>query len=433
MAVAKITKEMVQHPEVPETGHRLTWDATPGMSGFGIRVSPTGRVSFVVRYWTGTRQGWKTLGAYPRLNLTDAREKARKYLRDAGDGKDPVVEERRAQGELQVAEAQTVEKLAKEWIEWLPNKVTRRGRRVSPRTVEQYESATRLYIIPMLGSKPVSKVTRKDVLALHAKATEEGGPYSGNRAASILGIFYNYLLDTEQLPEGFPNPARRPPRNPEQRRGEHASVRLSPDQERQIVTAIYKLIDGTLKLRNEKTGRTWKHKDPVGGVALLTLLDTGRRHREVLRMEWRRLDLEAGTVDLGSTKGKAAGDVVYLTERVRDAIRNLPRVQGNPYVFHGRGKGGRRAAARSAWDLVKAEAGIEEISPDLEGFHLHDLRHHRISELLAAGVSPALVARQVGHTSLQQLRTYAHLEVADVAAVLSRLEPVQPARATEAR
>jgi site-specific recombinase XerD len=58
-----------------------------------------------------------------------------------------------------------------------------------------------------------------------------------------------------------------------------------------------------------------------------------------------------------------------------------------------------------------------------------DLRHHRISELLAAGVAPQLVARQVGHTSLEQLRTYSHLEVADVAAVLSRLAQVAPAAA----
>lgn len=69
----------------------------------------------------------------------------------------------------------------------------------------------------------------------------------------------------------------------------------------------------------------------------------------------------------------------------------------------------------------------EELSPELEGFHLHDLRHHRTSELLAAGVAPQLVARQVGHTSLEQLRTYSRLEVADVAAVLSRLAQVAPA------
>jgi integrase len=271
------------------------------------------------------------------------------------------------------------------------------------------------------------------VAALLATATKKGGPYTGNRAVSVLSIFYAYLDAIEAIPAGF-NPARRPPRNPEQRRGEHASVRLSRDQEARLVRAIYKLIDGTLarpaKRTKGKAARPRKHSDPVGGVALLMLLDTGRRLREVLSLEWRRLDLGAGTADLGPTKGKAAGDVCYLTPRVVAAIRQLPRIVSVPYVFHGTGKGGRRSALQSAWEIVTADAGLKEISPDLAGFHLHDLRHHRISELLAAGVAPQLVARQVGHTSLEQLRTYAHLEVADVAAVLARLEPVPPA-ATE--
>lgn len=84
---------------------------------------------------------------------------------------------------------------------------------------------------------------------------------------------------------------------------------------------------------------------------------------------------------------------------------------------------GQRRGLQSAWEGVKESAGLESISPDLEGFHLHDLRHHRISELFAAGV-----ARQIGHTSLEQLKAYSHLQVADVAAVLSRLQPVQAAR-----
>jgi integrase len=200
------------------------------------------------------------------------------------------------------------------------------------------------------------------------------------------------------------------------------------------VAAIYALIEGTLPLRDkkgnvrrDKDGKELKHSDPIGGTALLALLDTGRRLREILGMEWRRLDLDAGTVDLGRTKGKSAGDVCYLTPRVRDAIRRLPRVVGVPYVFHGQGAGGGRAGLQSAWRIAKAAAELAEISPDLAGFHLHDLRHHRISELLAAGVAPQLVAQQVGHTSLDQLRVYSHLVVADVAAVLGRLESVEPA------
>ena len=268
----------------------------------------------------------------------------------------------------------------------------------------------------------------KDVTALHTTATRKGGPYMGNRVVAILSIFYNWLAETEAVAETF-NPARRPPLNPEQRRGEHASVRLSHDQESRLVRAIYSLIDGTLEVTT-KNG-TMPHSDPVGGVALLTLLDTGRRVQEVLGLEWRRLDLDVGTADLGATKGKTAGDVCYITPRICDAIRGLPRIVGDPHVFTGGGKDGRRAGLQSAWEIVKAEAGLEQLSPELDGFHVHDLRHHRISELLAAGVAPQLVARQVGHTSLDQLRVYSHLEVADVARVLSRLEPVEPAEDSE--
>jgi integrase len=435
MAQAKLTKAMVEHPEVPEQGHLVTWDTSPGMGGFGIRVSATGRVSYLVRYWTGSRERWKTLGAHPRMNLTAAKGKARGILRAAGNGADPVADERRAEVEQQASDAKTVEVLAADWLEALPNHVTRRGRRISPRTVEMYASCMKLYIVPELGRRPVSEVTRRDVAALLATATKRGGPYTGNRTVSVLSIFYGHLDRIEAVPAGF-NPARKAPRNPEQRRGEHASVRLSRDQESRLVRAIYALIDGTTGATSSyggarKAHRGRKHADPVGGVALLALLDTGRRLREILGIEWRRLDLEAGTVDLGATKGKAAGDVCYLTPRVREAIRRLPRIVGNPYVFHGGGPGGRRMGLQSAWEIAKAEAGLEEITADLKGFHLHDLRHHRISELLAAGVAPQLVARQVGHTSLEQLRTYSHLEVADVAAVLGKLEVVGPAPPVE--
>lgn len=418
MAVEKITKAMVEHPDKPKRGHKVTWDASPGMGGFGIRVAPTGRVSFVVRYWNGRRERWTTIGAHPRMTLTKARSEARTILRAAGEGRDPVEDGRAAKAEQQAVNAQTVAVLAKEWLEGLPNKTTRRGRRISPRTVEQYESLTRLYIIPHLGDLPVSQVTRRDVADLFAAVTKQGGPYTANRTMSVLNVFYSHLENIEAVPPGF-NATRRPPRNPEQRRGEHAAVRLSHDQEARLVRAIYALIDGKIE-RSGKSARMYPHSDPIGGVALLMLLDSGRRLREVLGLEWRRIDLDAGVADLGATKGKQAGDVCYITPRVRDAIKGLPRIVGNRHVFSGHGKDDRRSGLHSAWELVKKEAGLEEISPELAGFHVHDLRHHRISELLAAGVAPQLVAAQVGHTSLDQLKTYSHLMVGDVAAALSR-------------
>lgn len=417
-----ITKRMVEKPKRPASGHLVTWDKK--MSGFGIRVSSSGTVSFLVRYWSKPRQKeqWETLGKPPELTLTKARKKAAEILNSALAGGDPVAEARAAEAarvaaeqaaamEQRTADALTVNLLAGEWLKALPNKTTRRGRRISPRTVEQYESCMRVYILPLLGTHPVTQVTRRDVRSLMDAATE-GGPYMGNRAVSVLSIFYSHLDSIEAVPPGF-NPARRPPRNPETKRGEHASVRLSNAQEGRLVREIYSAMES----------------DPVGATALLTLLETGRRLREVLGMRWDRLDLEAGTADLGATKGKAAGDVCYLPPRVCAAIKGMPPIVGNPYVFTGNGPHGRRMGLQSLWERVKVNAGLEELSPDLKGFHLHDLRHHRISEMLAAGVAPSLVAQQVGHTSLDQLATYTHIKVQDVAAVLSKLPSVPPAPA----
>jgi integrase len=125
----------------------------------------------------------------------------------------------------------------------------------------------------------------------------------------------------------------------------------------------------------------------------------------------------------------------YLSKRVCDAIRGLPRIVGNPWVFTGTskkdGQKGRRDNLRTAWEMVKRDAALESLSDDLAGFRIHDLRHHRISVMLAEGIAPQIIVRQCGHTTLEQLRTYGHVLVDDVARVLSRLEPVAPAAESE--
>jgi integrase len=44
-----------------------------------------------------------------------------------------------------------------------------------------------------------------------------------------------------------------------------------------------------------------------------------------------------------------------------------------------------------------------------EGPTWHDLRHHHASMLLSKGVSPALVAKRLGHDIKTLMRTYAHV------------------------
>ena len=62
--------------------------------GLTLRVSPTGRKSFYIRFRYGLAQKHPMLGVYPRMSLATAREKANDWLRQADEGIDPTKRKR---------------------------------------------------------------------------------------------------------------------------------------------------------------------------------------------------------------------------------------------------------------------------------------------------------------------------------------------------
>jgi hypothetical protein len=92
-----LTKRLVDAAK-PQPGRYIIWDS--GLAGFGLRVEPTGRKTFIARYRAGGgRSGTlrqATLGRYGILTPDHARVLARKILGAAADGSDPVEEKKRA-------------------------------------------------------------------------------------------------------------------------------------------------------------------------------------------------------------------------------------------------------------------------------------------------------------------------------------------------
>ena len=72
----------------------LYWDKN--LPGFGLRVSPKGRKSFICQYRVRAAKGtaWKerqvVLGTLAFLTVAEARERARRYKAQASAGIDPV-------------------------------------------------------------------------------------------------------------------------------------------------------------------------------------------------------------------------------------------------------------------------------------------------------------------------------------------------------
>jgi integrase len=131
-----------------------------------------------------------------------------------------------------------------------------------------------------------------------------------------------------------------------------------------------------------------------------------RTQSEVLVLERRQLDLEAGTLrlDPGTTKNDE-GRVVYLTPELRTLLEaQLERIRGAerragriipflfPYLSGPRRLGQRRRDYRKAWDAACTAAGVA-------GRVRHDFRRTALRNLVNAGVPERVAMTITGHKS----------------------------------
>lgn len=154
----------------------------------------------------------------------------------------------------------------------------------------------------------------------------------------------------------------------------------------------------------------------------------GWRVQEILGLERRHLDLEAGTLrlDPGTTKNDE-GRLVYLTpelarllteqlERVRAVERKTERII--PYLFpdlSGRGRAGqRRRDFRKAWAKACEKAGVP-------GRLRHDFRRTAVRNLVNAGVPEKVAMTITGHRTRSVFDRYHIVSPADLQAATRRL------------
>ena len=128
-------------------------------TGFGVRVTPKGKKTFIYMYRFGGKARRLTLGAYPKISLAEAHRKYAEAKEKVESGIDPgviVVAERKEE-----RKAPTVANLASKYIEeWaMPRK---RSWKTDKRILEKD-------ILPEWGQRKVKDVTRSDVKNLLRK------------------------------------------------------------------------------------------------------------------------------------------------------------------------------------------------------------------------------------------------------------------------
>jgi site-specific recombinase XerD len=160
-------------------------------------------------------------------------------------------------------------------------------------------------------------------------------------------------------------------------------------------------------------------RDARFGSMIRVLGDTGLRRSEVLRLEWKDIDLNRGVLIVRESKNKRPRQV-ELSQRASDTFRWLREQRVTPLkgpdLVWPEWQSKKPQAVSSRFRTVARRAGFD-------GLRLHDLRHAFCSRLAQAGVPLPTIAAMAGHSTWVTTQRYAsHIPEGATRAAIASME-----------
>ena len=343
------------------------WDKE--LTGFGVRVYPTGSKVYVAQARGPEGPKRVAVGRHGVINADEARKRAAHIIARIKAGEEAVPEPL-----IRKAGPTVNEVCARYLAEYV-------SVRCKPATAALYRSVINRHVLPALGKLPIAALSRAQVAEFHESLYET--PAVANMALRTLSAMYRLAAGWGMVPEGTSNPCKALVKYPERRR------------ERFLTDSEFTRLGRALE-EAEAAGDA--SASAVAAIRLLAL--TGCRRSEILKLRREDVALEAGELRLPDSKTGARA--IPLPPEAVELLAGLLRAHGGPWVIPGRKPGTHIANIDEAWRLIRDRAG-------LEGVRIHDLRHSYASRALALGESLPVIGKLLGHSKLETTARYAHL------------------------
>jgi integrase len=263
------------------------------------------------KYWKWRKfQDGKTyefgIGAYPSISLAEARSRAAALRIDFENGKRP--------GDVAAKnEIMTFDSCAEQLIK-------RKSHGWKEKNISQWISSLKMYASPAIGNKDISKITTIDIVKIldpiWAEKTE-----TANRVRSRIAAVIEYATAFKY----------RSGANPAVFKGNLSHI-FAP------ASVVRKPVDHHPSMPHKELPsfmRELMSKESISSYALQILIHSAVRTSEVTGTTWDEFDFETKTwVIPGFRMKEEIEHRVPMSDQFIEIINKIPRLAGNPHVFH---------------------------------------------------------------------------------------------------
>ncbi len=260
--------------------------------GLFLLVSKTGKYWRLKYRFAGKERGL-SLGVYPEVGLSDAREKRQEERQRLSKGIDPGAHRKAEQATKVTVAANTLEAVAREWVEQVHR------HQVVPAHSERNLRRLELHVFPALGREPIAHVTPARLLMVLRDVEKTGRVETAHRVRTLCGQVFRYAIVTGRVERDVAADLRGALRTAEV---QHHAALTDPENLARLLRAI----DGYAG-------------QPATRAALRLAPMLFVRPGELRRAKWEEFNLTAGEWDYHPSKG----GVPLVTSLPHQAVKIL--------------------------------------------------------------------------------------------------------------
>ena len=386
--MAKLTKRIIDGLQARDKDY-FEWDDE--LPGFGVRIWPTGRKTYLAQYRAGKQTRRFKIGVHGPLTVEEARKEAKVVLGDVARGNDPQLDRATRRKSL------TVKELCEAYLDAADKGLVfgKRGKPKKASTLYVDRGRINRHIIPLIGTKLVRDLTTADAVKMmrditagrtamdektdkvRGRAIVLGGPGTASQAVTLLSAVLTYAV-SEGIVEH--NPARGIKRPAVGKRT------------RRLDAKEYRAMGKTLEAADDEI---WQ-----GVVGTKLFLLTGFRLSEIAGLKWTEVDEAGNCFRLGDSKEGAS--IRPVGKPVFDVLSKVSKRGKNPYVLPGpRNEDGNYTSLDEAINRLTKRAG-------LHGVTSHTLRHSYASVAGDLGFTEITISALLGHAAGNVTQRYVH-------------------------